>query len=34
MTDFDVLDCIDVSTSAALLIELRNYGKRGGITII
>lgn len=32
--DFTVLDCIDVSTSTNLLLELRNYGRRAGITII
>jgi len=32
--DFDIVDSIDVSTSAALPLELRNFGKRGGITII
>ncbi|APO72608.1 RES domain-containing protein (plasmid) [Rhizobium gallicum] len=33
-SDFDVLDCIDVATNPNLLLELRGYGKRAGITII
>jgi hypothetical protein len=32
--DFDVRDCIEVSADANLLGELRNFGKRAGITII
>ncbi len=33
-TDFDVVDSIDVSKSASMLLELRAYGQRAGITII
>ncbi|WFU90603.1 hypothetical protein QA644_32075 (plasmid) [Rhizobium sp. CC1099] len=33
-SDFDVLDCIDIATNPNLLLELRGYGKRAGITII
>jgi RES domain len=32
--DFDVHDCIDVSADASLLLELRNFGQRAGITIV
>lgn len=32
--DFDIHDRIDVSANADLLLELRNFGKRAGITII
>jgi hypothetical protein len=32
--DFDVRDCIDVSTDASLLLELRSFGKRAGVTIV
>jgi len=33
-SDFDVVDCIDVAASASVLLELRGYGQRAGITII
>ena len=33
-SDFDVLDCIDVATNPNLLLELRGWGKRAGITIV
>jgi hypothetical protein len=33
-SDFDVLDCIDVSAEASVLLELRNFGRRAGITIV
>ena len=32
--DFDVFDCIYVSADTALLLELRNFGRRAGITIV
>ena len=32
--DFDVHDCIEVSGDASLLLELRGFGQRAGITII
>ncbi|QKK26836.1 RES family NAD+ phosphorylase [Rhizobium hidalgonense] len=32
--DFDVVDCIDVSSDPNLLLEIRGYGRRAGITII
>jgi hypothetical protein len=32
--DFDIQDCIDVSAHASLLLELRNFGQRAGITIV
>ena len=32
--DFEIHDCIDVSTDADLLLELRYFGRRAGITII
>jgi hypothetical protein len=32
--DFEILDCIDVAGDAALLLELRTFGQRAGITII
>ena len=32
--DFDVRNRIDVSADASLLLELRNFGRRAGITII
>jgi hypothetical protein len=32
--DFDVRDRIDVSADASLLLELRNFGRRAGITIV
>jgi RES domain len=33
-TEFDVHDCIDVSADANLLLDLRNFGKRAGVTIV
>ncbi|GLS21462.1 hypothetical protein GCM10007874_44790 [Labrys miyagiensis] len=33
-SEFEVLDCIDVRADAALLLELRSFGHRAGITII
>jgi hypothetical protein len=32
--DFDIHGCIDVSADASLLLELRNFGQRAGITIV
>lgn len=32
--NFDIHDCIDVSADADLLLELRKFGRRAGITII
>ncbi|MGO9682620.1 MAG: RES family NAD+ phosphorylase [Beijerinckiaceae bacterium] len=32
--NFDIQDCIDVSADADLLLELRKFGRRAGITII
>ncbi len=32
--DFDVHDRIDASADASLLLELRNFGRRAGITIV
>jgi hypothetical protein len=32
--DFDIVDSIDVSVNAALLLELRNFGLRAGVTIV
>ncbi len=32
--DFEIRDCIDVSGDASLLLELRTFGQRAGITII
>lgn len=32
--DFEALDCIEVSADANLLLELRGFGQRAGITII
>jgi hypothetical protein len=32
--NFNVQDCIDVSADASLLLELRNFGRRAGITIV
>jgi RES domain len=32
--DFDVHDRIEVSADASLLLELRNFGRRAGITIV
>jgi hypothetical protein len=32
--DFEVQDCIEVSADASLLLELRSFGQRAGITII
>ena len=31
---FDIYDCIDVSADADLLLELRKFGRRAGITIV
>ncbi|MGO9233085.1 MAG: RES family NAD+ phosphorylase [Methylocella sp.] len=33
-TNFDIHDCIDISADADLLLELRKFGRRAGITII
>ena len=33
-TDFDTLDCIAVGADASLLLEIRAFGQRAGITII
>jgi RES domain len=33
-TDFEIHNCIDVSADGDLLLELRNFGRRAGITII
>lgn len=32
--DFETHDCIDVRADADLLLELRNFGRRAGVTII
>ena len=32
--DFDIQDCIDEGADASLLLELRNFGQRAGITIV
>jgi hypothetical protein len=32
--DFDVHDRIDVGADASLLLELRNFGRRAGITAV
>jgi hypothetical protein len=32
--DFDIVDSIDVSANAALLLELRNFGLRAGVAIV
>jgi hypothetical protein len=32
--DFEIHDCSDVSANVSLLLELRGFGQRAGITII
>lgn len=33
-TDFDVHDCVEVAVDAKLLLELRGFGQRAGISIV
>jgi hypothetical protein len=32
--DFDIRDCIEVGADASLLLEIRNFGRRAGVTIV